>query len=553
MRRAASASPGFPVGTVMLRVDGKTTSRPGTWPYLMFHFTTISGVDNSLGMPIRLLPIDVAGGKVVGGPDEVVIQMKGVPGATLTVAPNSVTFPDGSKTGIVSFTQVHGDKVPMIAPMGSGFTVAFTVQPPGTRFDPPAVVTLPNIGLPPGSEVDLFSFDHDIGEFLTVGTATVTPDGLLLRSNPGTGITKAGWAGGVPPPPPLSDTCHPGACTNCVGGRPVPKCDECSVCGGGSKAECAPRTLDTVKVVGPGNEPDLVVIGKGQSADLSVTVTGTCMNRKVTWNFGDGGAAGEGESVSRVYDRGGDFTATATVECTNCGSIPSKTDTIRVVVIDAKVDSLSPATELKLGEDLTVRYTIDVPGGITLDRVELRILNASDEILFSRNDLAASSGSNTTTWPKGKTSSGAFANPKQGEYKVVIVAIKGSGEAKSPDDKTIKTKLVLEADIHDKPSSNVPITAGLRDLSRVLKVVMKSGSNETVFSGGSLTINPVGSGETEKRIEVDVPGLNNLEDGDYDVLFRDLRDDIGNFSDEDDDLQNGVQPIKFQLKLRSSP
>src|SRR5207253_2203166 len=171
--------------------------------------------------------------------------------------------------------------VPMIAPMGSLFTMAFTVQPPGTRFDPPAVVTLPNLGLAPGSEVDLFSFDHDIGEFLPVGMATVMPDGLILRSNPGFGISKAGWAGAAPPPPPTGGTCEPGSCTECRDGRPVPKCGPCSTCGAGcatcaGTASCAPKTLTTVTISGPDADPNLLVIGKGKMVTLFTSIVGTC-------------------------------------------------------------------------------------------------------------------------------------------------------------------------------------------------------------------------------------------------------------------------------------
>ncbi|HEX3130766.1 MAG TPA: Ig-like domain-containing protein [Thermoanaerobaculia bacterium] len=307
---------GVPVGTVKLKVDGKTTSRPGTWPYLEFHFTTISGVDNSLGMPIRLLPIDVAGGKLVGGPEEVVIPMKGVPGATLTVAPNSVTFPNGAKVGTVSFTQVHGDKVPMIAPMGSNFTVAFTVQPPGTRFDPPAAVTLPNIGLPPGSEVDLFSFDHDIGEFLSVGTATVTPDGLLLRSNPGVGISKAGWGGAVPPPPPLTNACEPGSCTKCdPGPKPIVEPPD-------------------IKALANGEE-ESVFVQIGEPVRFSVTSNTTLRQAEDTcalpkWAFGDG-AAEEGNGLSHAYKEPGEYEARVAVQCGSCQN-SSDTDQVKVVV-----------------------------------------------------------------------------------------------------------------------------------------------------------------------------------------------------------------------------
>ncbi|HEX3130764.1 MAG TPA: PKD domain-containing protein [Thermoanaerobaculia bacterium] len=343
---------GVPVGTVKLKVDGKTTSRPGTWPYLEFHFTTISGVDNSLGMPIRLLPIDVAGGKLAGGPEEVVIQMKGVPGATLTVAPNSVTFPNGSKVGTVSFTQVHGDKVPMIAPLGSNFTVAFTVQPPGTRFDPPAVVTLPNIGLPPGSEVDLFSFDHDIGEFLSVGTATVTPDGLLLRSNPGTGISKAGWGGGVPPPPPLSDACQPGACTTCVDGRPVSKCGPCERCDGSQG--CVIASLDGLQIFADSLEGEETSEFGLLSSSARLAARATTAARKITvglnvpiqfravppdkcctsvsyrWDFKDGGSSTD-QNPKHTFKQRKTYPVELVATCSSCPA--TKTETMDVEVI----------------------------------------------------------------------------------------------------------------------------------------------------------------------------------------------------------------------------
>jgi len=191
-----------PVGAALLVVDGTTTSRPGSWPVLDFPMVLVSGRDNTTGMPIRLLPLDVDGGKIVGGPEDVTIQMRGVPGAELTVFANSATFHGGAKTGLVSFTQVHTDKVPMLAPLGSSFMLAFSVQPPGAHFDPPARIAIPNMGSPAGHVVEMFSFDHDIFEFVSIGTATTTADGAQMVSDPGFGITKAGWGGCVPPPPP---------------------------------------------------------------------------------------------------------------------------------------------------------------------------------------------------------------------------------------------------------------------------------------------------------------------------------------------------------------
>jgi len=183
-----------PVGEVVLEVDASTTTRPGTWAHLEFELHTLPGVDNTLEKPIYILPLNLASGRIAGGAEDVTVTVPEVPGFSLTVLAGSATFPDGSPTGLVSVTPVHADKVPM-AP-GSGMQPRFivTVQPAGARFDPPAPVTFPNVdALAPGTVTEMFSFDHDLGQFVSIGTGTVSEDGLVVRSDPGFGIVKAGW------------------------------------------------------------------------------------------------------------------------------------------------------------------------------------------------------------------------------------------------------------------------------------------------------------------------------------------------------------------------
>jgi hypothetical protein len=207
---------GAPVGTVRLLIDGSTSTRAGRWPSLQYEMTTIAGIDNSIGEPIRLPEVDVASEQLAGGDQAVVIEMAGVPGMSLTVFPRSVTFPDGSRTGRLSLTQVKLDKVPMPPPNGSLFMPpAWTIQPSGTTFDPPARVSIPNDGLPPGRVIDIFQFDHVLEQFVNVGTGTVVPDGSVILSDPGFGIARAGWGGCGQPPPPRT----------CVGG-----CDDGNPC-----------------------------------------------------------------------------------------------------------------------------------------------------------------------------------------------------------------------------------------------------------------------------------------------------------------------------------
>ncbi len=238
-----------PVGTVHLLIDGSTSTREGTWPSLEFEFTTISGQENSVGEPIRLPEVDVDNALLAGGDETVVIEMDGVPGMTLTVFPNSATFPDGSSTGMISLSQVKLDKVPMPPPNGSTFMPpAWTIQPAGIIFDPPAAISIPNDGLPAGRIIDMFQFDHLLQQFVNIGTGTVVPDASVIKSDPGFGVVRAGWGGCGQPPPPQTcasscddgnpctmDACVNGACVNTPITKPQTVANGCDGCDNGTR------------------------------------------------------------------------------------------------------------------------------------------------------------------------------------------------------------------------------------------------------------------------------------------------------------------------------
>jgi len=192
--------PAAPVGYVKLLIDGSTAQRPGTWPTLEFTLFTLAGQDNTVGMPIYLLPIDNRRGLFVDETTGGTLTLPELPGFSITVKPGSVTFPGGSRTGTISATLVHSDKVPMAPGFGQQPRFIVTIQPVGAHFDPPAAITFPNVdGLTPGEVTEMYSFDHDLGQFVAIGTGTVSDDGSVLRSDPGVGIMKAGWhCGGNP-------------------------------------------------------------------------------------------------------------------------------------------------------------------------------------------------------------------------------------------------------------------------------------------------------------------------------------------------------------------
>lgn len=221
---------GAPVGKVILRVNGATTPRPEIFPALEFELVTVAGRDNTVGMPIRIPALDPEAVEICGGEDPCTLSMAGVPGFEVTISPGAVTFADGSREGPVSLTQVPLDQVPMPPPDGSVFLPAWTLQPAGTHFDPPAGIRIPNTaGLAPGEQAEIFQFDHDLGEFVSIGPGTVAEDGSVVVSDPGFGITKAGWGGFRPPPPPVGSargkrkSCP--VCQQSVGGTCVPEPD----------------------------------------------------------------------------------------------------------------------------------------------------------------------------------------------------------------------------------------------------------------------------------------------------------------------------------------
>jgi len=237
--------PNAPVGPYLLKLDGSTTTRPGTWPELEFEIDIISGVNNTVGTPIFLPILDTENAKIAGGNEDVILTMKDVPGFSITVFANSATFLDGSRTGQVMVSQVHSDKVPMTPIGGAAPLLTWTLQPAGAHFNPPARVTYPNIdNLKPGQVVDIFSFDHELGEFINVGTGAVSEDGSVITSDPGVGIHSAGWGyfQPLPPPPTCADGCDDREICNgpelCIGGLCFPGTDAdlCTACKPAGKA-----------------------------------------------------------------------------------------------------------------------------------------------------------------------------------------------------------------------------------------------------------------------------------------------------------------------------
>jgi hypothetical protein len=296
-----------PVGFVKLLVDGSTATVQGNYPTLDYDMVTIAGQNNTLGQPIYLLPLNPANQLCVtattgGG----TLTIPEAPGFSLTFGPGQVTFPGGSQTGCVSVTVVHPDRVPMQPGFGQQPRFIVTIQPSGALFNPPAPITLPNVdGLQPREVTEMYSFDHDIGSFVAIGTGTVSDDGQVIRSSQGVGVLKAGWHCG-------GDPTSTGAAADC------PVCFFCA----GSLAICQPQGNGTA--CGNGGTCQFqqgCVCPPGQVFNPS---TGSCVNNApcppgFTLNNGQ---CCQGATCNPPCSPGLTFNAT-TGTCVNKGPCPS--------------------------------------------------------------------------------------------------------------------------------------------------------------------------------------------------------------------------------------
>ncbi len=167
-------------------VDG-TSSPSATYPRLRNHAVVEAGT-TELG-PMALPALDVSNGVFVSA---------GVQGAATNISSNpigggvvsvtipsgaTVTFPPGlSSPQVVSISQVPVAVLPMPFPAAAASELVFTAQPGATTISPCGDVTLPATegGLSDGTLLDIYGFDHTVGDFVSIGQGTVQNGGTEI-------------------------------------------------------------------------------------------------------------------------------------------------------------------------------------------------------------------------------------------------------------------------------------------------------------------------------------------------------------------------------------
>ncbi|MDA2924147.1 cadherin-like domain-containing protein, partial [Acidobacteria bacterium AH-259-L09] len=185
-----------PSGSQTLDIDASTANlAPDGSSYAGFREETelIAAVNNVIDRPF-FLPRIAAGSLTTVNPNFFTTVTNPDLGVSLRVPPNTAKNPDGSNfTGDLSISLVPRDLAPVALPDTLDPGLLITIQPVGVTFSTPVPITFPNTdNLPPGSQLNIWSLDPDLGVFSVVGTGLVSADGTQVETISG-GIRAADW------------------------------------------------------------------------------------------------------------------------------------------------------------------------------------------------------------------------------------------------------------------------------------------------------------------------------------------------------------------------
>lgn len=175
-----------------LMIDGRTASSPNkTYPVIIEPANIVAGQANVNPYTFYLPPIDTQYEvEVVPGQNTVASNPR-VPGLSMTIpAGANLRNRDGSPVSRVSITPLAIDRTPAPLPANVSAALVYTSQPGGALSDIPMPVTYPNLlGTNPGTQVNLYAFNHDTVQWYVYGTGTVSNDGrtIVPNINPSTG------------------------------------------------------------------------------------------------------------------------------------------------------------------------------------------------------------------------------------------------------------------------------------------------------------------------------------------------------------------------------
>ena len=212
-----------PLGGAFIKVIGSSLGTQPMLETLTFPVTIINSRDNPYIQTIYLQPLNgssaqVGGSGLLASEDATTLSApifapvselddaglaqqnptRIQTGNVIFELPNNsaVLFPDGATRGRITLSQYESSRLPVRFPQGVFSSAVVQLSPLGTRFNPGGKLTFPNPdGYAAGAQLKLFKLDQGersatLGQFLEVGTATVTGDGQRIETGPNA-ITEA--------------------------------------------------------------------------------------------------------------------------------------------------------------------------------------------------------------------------------------------------------------------------------------------------------------------------------------------------------------------------
>lgn len=171
--------------------------------------------------PIYIMRLDHTGEVLVNPNGTTVVDNPNI-GVCITIPPHTVKDESGQDyTGVIGVSPVPPELTPGSLPSFLKPSQVVTIQPMGLTFLNPAPITFPNNdGLPPGSQVDIWSMDHSLGKFFRAGLGQVSADGTRIDTIQG-GIRESSWHMPLPPVPGGGDGGEGGPKQGCGDGAPL--------------------------------------------------------------------------------------------------------------------------------------------------------------------------------------------------------------------------------------------------------------------------------------------------------------------------------------------
>jgi RHS repeat-associated protein len=211
-----------------LSVDGHSATSPNvTFPLIFEPVNIISGRANVVSTPFHLPPIDTSQEVTIDPNHDTVAGNVSVPNLQMTIPVGAnLRMLDGTLVTRTSITPLAPDRTPAPLPSDVGTNIVYTAQPGGAITDIPIPVIYPNLaGLNPGTEVELYAFDHAHVNWFVYGKGMVSTDGRTIAPeiNPATGkpygLPDFSWS--FPNTGPNGNPSDPNACPKSRGPNPV--------------------------------------------------------------------------------------------------------------------------------------------------------------------------------------------------------------------------------------------------------------------------------------------------------------------------------------------